>query len=76
MTRRAARVDAYFTQRRVFLEWRQAAEKRRRHQWQVDMKKRLRTVRSTVDQRILRQVWQVRTVKLVLAAYSNSICFC
>ncbi|KAF8602674.1 hypothetical protein BDV93DRAFT_184895 [Ceratobasidium sp. AG-I] len=58
MTRRAARVDAYFTQRRVFLEWRQAAAKRRRHQWQVDMKKRLRTVRSMVDQRLLRQVWE------------------
>ncbi|CAE6485554.1 unnamed protein product, partial [Rhizoctonia solani] len=58
MTRRAARVDAYFTQRRVLLHWRQALEKHRRHQWQSAMKKRLRTVRSTVDHRILRQAWQ------------------
>ncbi|EUC67158.1 Sfi1 spindle body protein [Rhizoctonia solani AG-3 Rhs1AP] len=58
MTRRAARVDAYFTQRRILLHWRQALEKHRRHQWQSAMKKRLRTVRSTVDQRILRQAWQ------------------
>jgi hypothetical protein len=64
MTRRAARVDAYFTQRRVLLHWRQVLTTRRRHQWQADMKKRLRTVRSTVDQRILRQAWQVSTSRL------------
>ncbi|CAE6460315.1 unnamed protein product [Rhizoctonia solani] len=58
MTRRAARVDAYFTQRRILLHWRQALEKQRRQQWQSAMKKRLRTVRTTVDQRILRQAWQ------------------
>ncbi|CEL52321.1 hypothetical protein RSOLAG1IB_00861 [Rhizoctonia solani AG-1 IB] len=58
MTRRAARVDAYFTQRRVLLYWRQALEKHRRQLWQSAMKKRLRTVKSTVDQRILRQAWQ------------------
>ncbi|KAF8682270.1 Sfi1 spindle body protein [Rhizoctonia solani] len=58
MTRRAARVDAYFTQRRVLLYWRQVSEKHRRQQWQSAMKKRLRTVKSAVDQRILRQAWQ------------------
>ncbi|KAH7340364.1 Sfi1 spindle body protein-domain-containing protein [Rhizoctonia solani] len=58
MTRRAARVDAYFTQRRILLHWRQALEKHRRQQWQSAMKKRLRTVKSTVDQRILRQAWR------------------
>ncbi|CAE6433125.1 unnamed protein product [Rhizoctonia solani] len=58
MTRRAARVDAYFTQRRVLLYWRQALEKHRRQLWQSAMKKRLRTVKSAVDQRILRQAWQ------------------
>lgn len=60
MTRRAARVDAYFTQRRVLLHWRQVLVARRRHQWQSDMKKRLRTARTSVDRRILRQAWQVR----------------
>ncbi|KAJ1310299.1 hypothetical protein OPQ81_007039 [Rhizoctonia solani] len=58
MTRRAARVDAYFTQRRIFMYWRQALENHRRQQWQSAMKKRLRSVRTTVDQRILRQAWQ------------------
>ncbi|CAE6515408.1 unnamed protein product [Rhizoctonia solani] len=58
MSRRAARVDAYFTQRRVLLYWRQAVERHRRQQWQSAMKKRLRMVRSAVDQRILRQAWQ------------------
>ncbi|KAG9102656.1 hypothetical protein FRC06_001530 [Ceratobasidium sp. 370] len=58
MARRAARVDAYFTQRRVLLHWRQVAGKRRRQQWQVDMKRKLRTVRTLVDKRILRQAWE------------------
>ncbi|KAG8748037.1 hypothetical protein FRC10_009789 [Ceratobasidium sp. 414] len=58
MARRAARVDGYFTQRRVLLHWRQVAAKRRRHQWQVDMKKKLRTVRTLVDRRVLRQAWE------------------
>ncbi|CAE7221725.1 unnamed protein product [Rhizoctonia solani] len=58
MTRRAARVDAYFTQRRFLVHWRQALEKHRRQQWQSAMKKRLRIVRTAVDQRILRQAWQ------------------
>ena len=76
MTRRAARVDAYFTQRRMFLEWRQAAAKRRRQQWQVDMKKRLRTVRSMVDQRLLRQVWEVRIANQAVASGPNTIIIC
>ncbi|KAG9079527.1 hypothetical protein FS749_008444, partial [Ceratobasidium sp. UAMH 11750] len=58
MTRRAARVDAYFTQRRVLLHWRQVVAKRRRQQWQVDMKRKLRSIRTLVDKRILRQTWE------------------
>ncbi|KAG8742458.1 hypothetical protein FRC12_015370 [Ceratobasidium sp. 428] len=58
MARRAARVDAYFTQRRVLFHWRQVMAKRRRQQWQVDMKRKLRTARAMVDKRILRQVWE------------------
>ncbi|KAG9117290.1 hypothetical protein FRC07_007362 [Ceratobasidium sp. 392] len=55
---RAAQVDAYFTRRRALLHWRQVMAKRRRQQWQVDMKRKLRTAKAMVDKRILRQVWE------------------
>ncbi|QRW00284.1 Cilia-and flagella-associated protein 46 [Ceratobasidium sp. AG-Ba] len=70
MTRRAARVDAHFTQRRAFVHWRQVIAHRRRQQWQVDMKRKLRTIRLMVDKRVLRHClerWRGSTQALARA---------